>query len=235
MLKLVDKNLNISKKKINLINKDDEILEQLPFIFHIKGKVFKIDEFTPYQYKIFSGKFIEWLRRFKKLYPTVELIKDFDEYKINQEFINQKINDVNFIYMTYELFKISCYTELYDYEIEHERMTELEKEFVDSKITKFIKKIKRRSIIDYKFFYTGLKRSQISLLFFILLVVNVIGYEKKNRLILEEAEKFLKTKLPSIWQCLIGQVEPPADSHCRIDKKTGEVIYVDFRKSKPLY
>jgi len=234
MLALVEKDLTL-KKKINIMNRDDEILEELPFTFKIGNKgPFKIDEYTPYQYKIFSVKFVDWLRRFKKAYPTIELIKDFNEYKINAEFINQKINDINFIYLTYELFKISCYTELYDYEVKRERMSELDKYVEDSKIKKFFKRMKKVSIMDFKYFYRNMKRSQISLLFFILLAVNVIGFEKKNRLIIEETEKFLKIKLPSIWQYLTGSAERSPEDHLAKDKN-GEIIYVDFQKSKPLY
>ncbi len=139
------------------------------------------------------------------------------------------------MYLTYELFKISCYTELFDYEVDISRASEIEKLFIDSRIDKLMKKIKRMSMISFKYFYKHLKRSQIANLFFILLVVNVIGTEKKNRRIMEATKKFLQIELPTIWDCLTGNPKHDPSSDLKIDKKTWDIIVVDFHKSKPLY
>lgn len=221
MLKLSKKILNLNEP-IDIIQKDEDILEQLPVYFYIKKKLFKIRLFSSWEYQKFLEHYTAWLINLSAFLKTENII---DNNIINKELIWQKIKNVNFQYLIYQLFKICCYPELYDYEIQIQGMNKIEFELRDNKFKKIMKKIKRKFQFNFKIFLQ-LNHVQMCNLFFILMIFTVHGYKKKILQTIKGVEKFLRMELPDIWDSLSSQ-----EKRTHLEKgKYGEAVYRNFQK-----
>jgi len=176
---------------MTIILNDRQILNKDPIELKIGEKTFQLQLLSAYYYDIFYTYFLAYLFELRKIFGKNEIVIGDGKFEIKEEFANIIMHNMKFKYIVYELFKISCYTELLKIEKKLSSMTELERQVYKKEFkikTKIVKWYKRKSILDFTYFLKSLDPADILNIFGYIMLVNIHGFKKKVKVHLKNLE-----------------------------------------------
>jgi len=209
---------------------DLEILNEDAIEFRMPGKTFKIQLLSAYYYNLYHTLFMAYMLEINNLFGKEEITIGNGKVTISDDFAQNIIHNQQFQYIVFQLFTMIVYPEKIIIETEWEMLSDFQKKLYEKDFERkkeILKELEKNIYTDFTVFLKALKGPEILTLYFYILIVNLFGFKKKLKIILNEIKNLTGKDIGdlSITQLFSDYMPKGKEQYGKMKIVNGKAVY----------
>jgi hypothetical protein len=174
---------------MTIIIPDLEILNEEAIEFKMPEKTFKIQLLSAYYYNLYHNLFMAYMIEVNNLFGKEEITIGNGKVTLSDTFAQSIIHNQTFQYIVFQLFTMLVYPDKIIIETDWNNLSDFQKKIYEKDFDRrkqILEEIDKCIYTDFAVFLKALKGPEILTLYFYILIVNLFGFKKKLKIILNE-------------------------------------------------